>query len=383
MTNKVYNRIIETSSNTPATSGTVTVNLSGTSPSLTFVGAGTAAGRKFVDKYANNDTCRVHIFETANPVRWVIADVTFNTGTPNTLTFVAANIKDGSAGAATIPSWAGSVTCAVEFGADYMQKLIGDREVLTAARTYYVRTDGSDSNDGLANTSGGAFLTLQKAIDVVCGPTLDFGGQTVTIQVGAGTYTSGTSVAAPWAGGGGLVVQGDVATPSNVVISSTGDCFAIAAVLPGVLNFRGFKVISSNFGIHHNGGGTLKLENIDFGACLFQLLVDANGAYCDASGTGLTFSGGATLGLVVNVGGVLSIQGTTVTMSGTPAYVAEFVLATRSGVIQADSGCTFSGSATGTRYAADGNGVIYTGGAGATFFPGNAAGSTSAGGQYL
>jgi hypothetical protein len=286
MTNKVYNRIIETSSNTPATSGTVTVNLSGTSPSLTFVGGGTAAGRKFVDKYANAETCRVHIFETANPVRWVIADVTFSTGTPNTLAFVAANIKDGSAGAATIPSWAGSVTCAVEFGADYMQKLIGDREVLTAARTYYVRTDGSDSNDGLANTSGGAFLTLQKAIDVVCGPTLDFGGQTVTIQVGAGTYTTGTAVSAPWTGGGGLVIQGDVATPSNVVISSTGDCFAIAAALPGVLNFRGFKVASNNFGIHHNGGGTLKLENIDFGACLFQLLVDANGAYCDASGTG-------------------------------------------------------------------------------------------------
>ena len=63
------------------------------------------------------------------------------------------------------------------------------REVLTANRTYYVRTDGSDSNDGLANTAGGAFLTIQKAINIVSA--LDIGTYTVTMQVGAGTYTAG------------------------------------------------------------------------------------------------------------------------------------------------------------------------------------------------
>ena len=63
----------------------------------------------------------------------------------------------------------------------------GARELLTANRTYYVRTDGSDSNNGLANTSGGAFLTIQKAIDTAAA--LDLSIYNVTIQIADGTYT--------------------------------------------------------------------------------------------------------------------------------------------------------------------------------------------------
>jgi HK97 family phage major capsid protein len=46
-------------------------------------------------------------------------------------------------------------------------------------------------------------------------------------------------------------------------------------------------------------------------------------------------------------------------------------------------GHTFSGSATGTRYLANGNAVVFTNGGGASYLPGNAAGSTATGGQYL
>lgn len=97
----------------------------------------------------------------------------------------------------------------------------GGRELLSANRTYYVRTDGSDSNDGLTNTAGGAFLTLQKAYDVVI-QTLDLGGFIVTIQIADGTYSGG--IAFNYDEGpvvnGQLYIRGNLTTPQNVVLDS-------------------------------------------------------------------------------------------------------------------------------------------------------------------
>ena len=42
------------------------------------------------------------------------------------------------------------------------RKFIFDRH-----KNFYVRTDGSDSNDGSANTAAGAFRTIQKALNYV------------------------------------------------------------------------------------------------------------------------------------------------------------------------------------------------------------------------
>ena len=60
---------------------------------------------------------------------------------------------------------------------------------------------------------------------------------------------------------------------------------------------------------------------------------------------------------------------------------AECVAFANGGMISAAS-LTFSGAATGTRYFAALNGIVYTNGGGATYFPGNAAGATATGGQY-
>ena len=53
---------------------------------------------------------------------------------------------------------------------------------------WYVLATGSDSNNGQSNTAGGAFLTIQKAINTVY--SYDLNGQAATINVGAGTFAA-------------------------------------------------------------------------------------------------------------------------------------------------------------------------------------------------
>src|SRR5262245_20702325 len=98
----------------------------------------------------------------------------------------------------------------------------GPRELLAADRVYYVRTDGSDANSGLVNSAGGAFATIQRAVDVIAA-TLDIAGHTVTIQIADGTYTDPVTLknVVGFAAPGNLVIQGNAVTPANVLISTS------------------------------------------------------------------------------------------------------------------------------------------------------------------
>ncbi|KAA1180706.1 pectinesterase family protein [Paenibacillus sp. B2(2019)] len=87
----------------------------------------------------------------------------------------------------------------------------------TADITYYVRTDGSDSNNGLANTAAGAFKTIGKAISMV--PSVV--NHVVTINVAAGAYNENVTVAG-YSGRGLLTISGDtVASTSRSVTTIT------------------------------------------------------------------------------------------------------------------------------------------------------------------
>lgn len=251
------------------------------------------------------------------------------------------------------------------------------REVLTAARSYYVRTDGSDSNDGLANTSARAFLTIQKAINTVAA--LDISIYNVTINVAAGTYTGSNTVTGPWVGSGVVTLNGDTATPSNCVIQVAGNC--LLARSGGTINVQGFKFISTGTAqLRANTGGSIITSGLNEfnNATTHRIFAEGQGQItCSANET---VSGTAGQGhYCAAYGGFIQAQGITWTASGT-ATQGTFALS-QSGFIMSLS-ATSSGTFSGVRYNATVNGAINVFGGGANYFPGNSAGTTATGGQY-
>lgn len=252
--------------------------------------------------------------------------------------------------------------------------LPGVREQLTAARTYYVRTDGSDSNTGLADNSGGAFLTLQRAMDVV--GALDTGIYGVTVQVRTGSYAG--PVLIPLMSGSGLLeIVGDVTTPANCAVSSTGTCFQAADNARCIL--RGFKVSGAG-GIRGIRGGGIFFSFMDFGACTSYHIEASNGGWIQSQGS-YGVSGAAPRHITCSVLSRVVLPGGTITLAGTPAFSDAFVRSASASVVQVQ-GSTFSGSATGPRYRVESNAVIDTFSAGASYLPGNTAGTVDASGVY-
>lgn len=252
------------------------------------------------------------------------------------------------------------------------------REILVANRDYYVRTDGSDSNNGLTNTAGGAFLTIQKAVNVVCA--LNNNGYAVTIHVGAGTYTGSTTLRS-YVGSGHPTITGDTTTPSNVLISTTSsECFTTDRFC-GWWNISGFKLQTTTGGqciLAYPGSFVVVGGKMEFGACAGNHMW-AYGGLIQCAAT-YTISGGALVHINSTNGGYVYGSGSTVTLSGTPGFVI-FASCDLAGRIE-NSGSSWTGAATGTRYSATLNSVIQTGGGGATYFPGNVGGTTATGGQY-
>jgi hypothetical protein len=262
---------------------------------------------------------------------------------------------------------------------------LGVREQLTANRTYYVRTDGSDGNNGLANSSGGAFLTIQKAIDTVAA--LDLSITNVTVQVADGSYTGAATVTGPWVGSGSVTLQGNTTTPANVVITTAvAGAAALSVQSGGRLSVAGFKLVSSGAGatagLKSSGSAILVTGAMDFGAASRQMQAAGSGSITFGAGTTYNISAGAVTHIFCSSSGNVAIEGCTITTTGTVAFSGAFVTSAFVGAVIIDSNNFAGASATGSRYSITANGVVYTAGAGATYLPGNAAGSTGTGGQY-
>jgi hypothetical protein len=260
------------------------------------------------------------------------------------------------------------------------------REQLTAARTYYVRTNGNDSNNGLADTAGGAFLTIQKAVDVVAG--LDCGIYTATIQVADGTYNENVVLPVCVAAYRPQLL-GNTSVPANCVITGVDSgslvaCISMASAAQWSIG--GFKLTASTGtirGIRVVGGGVMVIIHpIDFGATTrAHIVVGENSAVRFLSNWTISGSPSNTH-IDAATGGQVVAAGLTCTLSGTPNFPTAFVTAKEVSLVTLQ-GITFSGSATGKRYDVVSNSVINTNGGGSTYLPGNASGTAATGGEYV
>jgi hypothetical protein len=251
------------------------------------------------------------------------------------------------------------------------------RPLLTAALTYYVRTDGNDSNDGLTDSAEGAFLTVQHAVDVVS--TIDNGSNPVTIQLGDGTYVTDVVLLKNPVGAGNVYIKGNSGTPSNVVIDG-----GFTKNMPGnIFYLQDFKLIKSTstypVAIGTQYGAFIVFSGIEFGTG-FTIHLNATSTSTLYANGNYVISGGCTYHAVAETHATILLDPITITLTGTPAFTV-FAVVQNVGIIRTNA--TFSGSATGYRYVADSNAVINTFGAGASYLPGDAAGWTSNGGIYL
>lgn len=126
------------------------------------------------------------------------------------------------------------------------------RITLTANTNYYIRTDGSDSNTGTANTAAGAWATPQHAADVFA--LLDNGGFNVFVNVGAGSFAG--PVCRSGVGGGGLYFIGAGSASTTIIASSGGDCFDSSSTIGLFVNKITIKLPNGGSGIASFGIGS-------------------------------------------------------------------------------------------------------------------------------
>jgi hypothetical protein len=253
---------------------------------------------------------------------------------------------------------------------------LSGRPQLQQALTLYVSTTGSDSNNGL--TSGTAFATIQKAVNMASG--LDNAGFNIIIQLTDGTYSESVTLKS-YVGSGAITIVGNTTTPTNVTVAATSDAFLADAVL-GKYTLQALKMTSTGgSGVEVRNYSNLHLNNVNFGSCPGYHMVAYGGSI--VIDTNYAVSGGALCHWFSDALGLIVATGRTVTFSNAPNFT--YTAFTQfCGQVRID-GMTFTNgnTVTGTRYVSQDNGVIFTGGGGANYIPGNAAGSTSNGGLYL
>lgn len=258
-----------------------------------------------------------------------------------------------------------------DLSAAQVRALLGLRERLTANRTYWVRMDGSDSNDGLADSAGGAFATIQKALDTC--QSLDLATFDVTIRLGAGTY-DGVQVTGAWLGSGTVTVLGSTSSPASHIIARSGGTAVLVNGAGSRVTLSGVTINGSSHGVVAQTGGSVTLSTGCVLGAITKNQLRTNGQGSNISLASYTIAGSAAVHAYAAPGGSISAFGSTVTLSGTPAFSTAFAYADREGIVGFNTAIFAGTSATGKRYIASNGGIVHTNTGNVSFLPGSISG---------
>ena len=342
----------DTISETTAASGVTVDSLLIKDGGITAAGTSTFAGQTITD---------LGTVTTAN----------INGGTITGITDLA--VADGGTGASD------AATARTNLGLAYGTNV---RERLTAARTYYVRSDGSDSNTGLVDSSGGAFLTLQKAVEVIR-DTLDLNGQTVTVEVGNNTWTAGITINGQFVGQlapAQVHFNNTSGNPAINIISITGTGAAITVMNGAMAKFTGFQLQSSAGQGFLLNNGRADLGNTYFGVCGDRAIAAAGpDAFLDTPGNAITIVGNSPYFCVSEAGAVCEFQNVVFTVSPAATFTTVFY-ADQGSLIDVTNASNAGSGITGQKYRVESNATLV---AASYTFPGSTDGLIQSGGILI
>lgn len=266
---------------------------------------------------------------------------------------------------------------------------VGDPlQTLTATTNYYVNdaTGNDTTGDG---SSGTPWATLQKAFNILSG--VHTGGQTVNINVADATYTAGLNISefSGWVGPGVVNLIGNVATPDNCHINTSGSCIEIYA--PVTLRIKGFKLSSSgsNGIVSQNRARVLITDLMHFGDVAVNCLYATRGGYLQVSadvrltGTSYTYIIQSSHGGVfrADTSAVIYVD-TALSLGASSPTVGYFALSDYGDLVfTGGASVAGAGSVTGQRYYEEHKGMIQCSGSNPpapTFFPGTIDGVSEA-----
>lgn len=248
--------------------------------------------------------------------------------------------------------------------------------------TFFVDpVNGLDTNDGLAPGLGGAFRTIQRAVDICRVETDGF----FTINLVDGTYQVGSGVFVNGAPTGidQIAITGNALTPTNVVIQAnvSGTCFDVQD--NAILTLTGVHLTivgnGAGTGVNSRQGAVCDLISVSFAQMIGGVHAQSHTWSSVNFLSDYTIFGGAAIHVSCAQNAYVNYGSFTVSLVGTPNFNF-YLTGSTCGVF--DNGGVpmhFVGVGTGTRYSVARNAVAII----EATLPGNVAGTTAAGGIFL